>query len=148
MLQLARIFQTGMVLQRDKQVTVWGMAEPGAQVSVSIQNQKAEATADGEGRWMARLDPLEASESEQMQVASGTEEVSLSDIAVGEVWVAGGQSNMGVPLVWVDPRHGDEKGAMIAQYVRRPFVRFAHNPIKKNTQNICEILSKTLIIFG
>ena len=98
MLQLARIFQTGMVLQRDKQVPVWGMAEPGAQVTVSIQNQKAEATADGEGRWMARLNPLEASESEQMQVASGTEEVSLSDIAVGEVWVAGGQSNMEFPM--------------------------------------------------
>ena len=98
MLQLASIFQTGMVLQRDKTVFVWGIAEQEMKVTVSIQNQRVETWSDADGRWMVRLNPLKASESEQMQVVSNGEIISLSDIAVGEVWVAGGQSNMEFPM--------------------------------------------------
>lgn len=94
MLQLANIFQSGMVLQREKPLFIWGTADPKSTVNVSVQGQCVHAQSDEEGKWAARLAPLTASESEQMQIFCGAERIDLTDIAVGEVWVAGGQSNM------------------------------------------------------
>ena len=117
-------FADHMVLQREKPVAVWGTADPGEKVAVTFAGKKAEATADASGAWRVDIGPFAASKEGRILKANGAE---VKDVLVGEVWFAGGQSNMGVPLVWVDPRHGDEKGAMIAQYVRRPYVRFARH---------------------
>ena len=117
-------FADHMVLQREKPVAVWGTADPGEKVAVTFAGKKAEATADASGAWRVDIGPFAASNEGRILKANGAE---VKDVLVGEVWFAGGQSNMGVPLVWVDPRHGDEKGAMIAQYVRRPYVRFARH---------------------
>ena len=122
--RLGMPFADHMVLQREKPVAVWGTADPGEKVTVAFAGQKAEATADASGAWRVNLNPLAASKEGRTLKANGAE---VKDVLVGEVWFAGGQSNMGVPLVWVDPRHGDEKGAMVAQYVRRPYVRFARH---------------------
>lgn len=46
MLKLAKLFSNGMVLQREKQVHVWGDAEPDVDVRVTIQGQSAETRAD------------------------------------------------------------------------------------------------------
>jgi sialate O-acetylesterase len=122
--KLGMPFADHMVLQRDKPVAVWGTAAPGEKVEVSFAGQVASATADEKGDWRVNLKPMPASKEGRTLKANDLE---VKDVLVGEVWFAGGQSNMGVPLVWVDPRHGDEKGAMIAQYVKRPFVRFARH---------------------
>ena len=121
--RLGMPFADHMVLQRERPVAVWGTADPGEKVAVSFAGKTAEAQADAKGDWRVNIGPFAASREGRTLKAN---EVEVKDVLVGEVWFAGGQSNMGVPLVWVDPRHGDEKGAMIAQYVRRPFVRFAH----------------------
>ena len=117
-------FSDHMVLQREKPVAVWGAADPGEKVVVSFAGKTAEAKADAAGDWRVNIGPFAASKEGRVLKANDAE---VKDVLVGEVWFAGGQSNMGVPLVWVDPRHGDEKGAMIAQYVRRPYVRFANH---------------------
>ena len=117
-------FSDHMVLQREKPVAVWGWADPGEKVTVTFAEQSVATTADAKGEWRVNLKPMPASKTPRTLAANG---VKVQDVLVGEVWFAGGQSNMGVPLVWVDPRHGDEKGAMIAQYIRRPYVRFARN---------------------
>ena len=122
--KLGMPFADHMVLQRDKPVAVWGTAAPGEKVTVTFAGQSAEAVADAQGGWRVNLKPMPASKEGRTLAAN---DVKVQDVLVGEVWFAGGQSNMGVPLVWVDPRHGDEKGAMIAQYVKRPFVRFARH---------------------
>lgn len=116
-------FSDHMVLQRDKPAAVWGTAAPGETVTVTFADQVVKTTAGKKGDWRVNLKPMAASKTPRTLSANG---VAVRDVLVGEVWFAGGQSNMAVPLVWVDPRHGDEKGAMIAQYARRPYVRFAH----------------------
>ena len=42
---VSNVFQTNMVLQRDKPVNVWGWAEPGEKITVSFAGQSAGATA-------------------------------------------------------------------------------------------------------
>ncbi|MCC8045576.1 MAG: sialate O-acetylesterase [Clostridiales bacterium] len=94
MLQSAVIFQDGMILQRNKPVPVWGTHTKGAVVTAEIQGQCAETTVDDNGDWQLVLPALSASESEQLIIRSGDEQFICRDVAVGEVWVAGGQSNM------------------------------------------------------
>lgn len=100
MLTFDRMFQSGMVLQRQKPVAVWGKADPGAKILISIQGKSAEAVADADGAWMTTLPSLEASEQETLLAKSGDMELALTDVAVGEVWIAGGQSNMEFPICY------------------------------------------------
>ncbi len=82
------------MLQCEKPVLVWGRSEPGSVISVGIQGKDARAEAGADGSWTAVLPPLHASSSETMVITSGEETAELHNVAVGEVWIAGGQSNM------------------------------------------------------
>lgn len=93
-MKAAEIFQSGMILQREKPVIIWGIADAGDEITVSIQEKKGSGTADEQGKWKVELPPLKASENERLVIASKCEVISYTDIAVGEVWIAGGQSNM------------------------------------------------------
>lgn len=98
MLRLAEIFQDKMMLQREKNVPVWGTADAGAMVKVSIQEVSGETRADTSGSWHMLLPPLRASYKEIMEICSETEKVVLENVAVGEIWVAAGQSNIEFPM--------------------------------------------------
>lgn len=98
-LKLAPLFQSGMVLQRDRNVPVWGKSEPGEIVTIKIKNQKKKARSDNSGKWRIDLDPVKATDSCVMQVISGLDTILLKNIAFGEVWLASGQSNMNMK-VW------------------------------------------------
>ena len=93
-LSLAPIFARGMILQRELPACVWGTAEPGTHVDVRIQGQTATTEADAVGQWRCTLAPLQASDAETLEVIAGDEHITLTDVAVGEVFVAAGQSNM------------------------------------------------------
>lgn len=98
-LKLASAFTDHAVLQRDLAVPVWGKADPGTKITVAFGGQEKAATADKDGKWIVRLDPLAASaEGRELTVKSETESAGIKDILVGEVWVCSGQSNMGWPL--------------------------------------------------
>ena len=93
-LKLADIFADHMVLQRDLAVPVWGWDEPATKVTVTFGDQTKETTADEDGKWMVRLDPMPANAvSAELNVA-GSESLKLTDILVGDVWLCSGQSNM------------------------------------------------------
>jgi sialate O-acetylesterase len=93
-LKLPAIFSDHMVLQRDLPVPVWGWAEPGEEVSVSIAGQSVSAKAGTDGKWKLSLKPLTATDSAEMVVKGRTKTLSVRDVAIGEVWLASGQSNM------------------------------------------------------
>ncbi len=99
-LKLAAVFSDHMVLQREKPVAVWGWAEAGASVTVEFAGQKKTAIADANGKWLVKLDPLEAClESRDLIVTAENQQskignLKLSDVLVGEVWLGAGQSNM------------------------------------------------------
>lgn len=107
MLKLANLFSTGMVLQREKSVKVWGESTAGAEVTVSVQGVSTKGKADENGAWMVTLPPLHASTAETMTVKTDAETVTVENVAVGEVWIAGGQSNMEFPLRF--EKHRDEE---------------------------------------
>ena len=86
---LPSVLSDHMVLQRDEPVSVWGKAEPGEAVTVSIGEQSATATADQAGRWRVDLLPMSAGGPFTMSVA-GSNTLTLEDIYIGEVWLCSG----------------------------------------------------------
>ncbi|MCI0461224.1 MAG: sialate O-acetylesterase [Gemmataceae bacterium] len=88
------LFTEGMVLQQGtKALPVWGTADPGEKVTVSIQGQEVSATAAKDGNWVAHLNALKAGGPFEMTIA-GTNRIVFKNVLVGEVWVCSGQSNM------------------------------------------------------
>lgn len=87
------LFGDHMVLQRGKPVPVWGWAQPGARVTVSIDGRRASASAGADGRWTARLPALRAGGPYRLSI-DGPRSVAFSDVMVGDVWLCAGQSNM------------------------------------------------------
>lgn len=100
---LANVFQSNMVLQRDKPLYLWGWAEPGEEVTVSFAGQEARAKAAADRAWQVTLKPVPANSAPQaLTVKSGSAVLTLDNVLVGDVWVLGGQSNMEFPISNVD----------------------------------------------
>lgn len=89
----ALIFGNNMILQRNKPVPIFGNGKDGLEIVVEFQNQ-LKSTIVVNGYWKVELDPLTTSYSEQMVIRCKEDKVVFSNISVGEVWLAGGQSNM------------------------------------------------------
>jgi sialate O-acetylesterase len=99
--KLASPFTSHMVLQRDKQVRVWGTADAGEKITVEFAGQTISTTADADGKWQVDLQPMEASAESRTFTVTGSKTarpVELDDVLVGEVWLASGQSNMDFSL--------------------------------------------------
>jgi sialate O-acetylesterase len=93
--QPVSLFSDHMVLQRNADVTVWGTADAGAEVTVSFAGQTATAKVDGDGHWKVGLKPLKAStEPQSMTISADGKTVTIANVLVGDVWVGSGQSNM------------------------------------------------------
>ena len=76
-------------------VNIWGTADNNAAVKVTLHGESAQGKADAEGNWIVRLPRMKAGGPYQLTVTSGKGKVTLKDVYLGEVWIAGGQSNMG-----------------------------------------------------
>jgi sialate O-acetylesterase len=120
--RLPGIFSEGMVLQRGMPVRIWGWADEGDRVVVSFRGQEVAATAR-DGRWEARLAPLDAGGPFPMTIAGGKNTIAFKDVLVGEVWVSCGQSNMMMGLGKAST--GAEAIAASTQF---PQIRFANVP--------------------
>lgn len=93
--RLPAIISDHMVLQRASNVPVWGWANPGESVSVTIANKTLATHADAAGRWRIDLDLSNAPRAPATLIVSGdSDTITVSDVLVGEVWLASGQSNM------------------------------------------------------
>ncbi|HYP16493.1 MAG TPA: sialate O-acetylesterase [Opitutus sp.] len=97
-LSLAPLFSDRAVLQCDKPLPVWGRATPREKIVVSFRGQVARTTTDADGRWIVYLEPVPASTEPADLIVEGAERIVLSDVLVGEVWLAAGQSNMEWPV--------------------------------------------------
>lgn len=95
-LRIAEIFSDNMVLQRDKEVPVWGWTTPGESVKVIFNGQTVSGKSDANGKWQIKLLPMKANATNQSMTieTSGGESKSFDNVLVGEVWLAAGQSNM------------------------------------------------------
>ena len=91
---LAAIFSDHMVLQRDRPIDVWGRAQPGEQVTVSLSGATRSVTSDASGRWSVALPSFRAGGPYQLMARTSTREQQVKDVRVGDVWLCSGQSNM------------------------------------------------------
>ncbi len=95
---LPHVFGDNMVLQRGQPVPVWGWAAPGEKISVEFAGQRRSVTTDPAGKWAVRLRPLKASAQPAEMKISGANQIALTNVLVGEVWLCSGQSNMEKPI--------------------------------------------------
>ena len=91
--KLPAIISDNMVLQQDTSATVWGWAAPGEKVTVKFADKSNDAVTEPDGKWKTKLDGLVAGTVGELTVA-GKNTLTIKNVAVGEVWVASGQSNM------------------------------------------------------
>ena len=95
---LAAVFTDHMVLQRNKNINIWGCAYTATDVTVELCGKSVTARAES-GKWKAVLPPMEAGGPYELKVTDNSGgEIVLHDVMIGEVWLAGGQSNMELEL--------------------------------------------------
>ncbi|CAM3656238.1 sialate O-acetylesterase [Flavobacterium chungbukense] len=87
------IFSDGMVLQRNKEIPVWGFADANESVEVHFNKQIKKTQADKNGKWTVNLSPEKASGPFEL-VIIGKNKITIKNVLVGEVWICSGQSNM------------------------------------------------------
>jgi len=139
-LQLPVCFTDNMVLQRNRPAVVWGDATPGSEITVTFAprpgsgqaprpgsghaGQTAKTKADKHGKWRTQLDPMPAASTPRtLRVSSFEFQVSYTNVLVGEVWLAGGQSNMAFGL----GGHRDSEKHLPKE--DNPLIRILHVPV-------------------
>jgi sialate O-acetylesterase len=91
--KLPAIISENMVLQAGMKCPIWGTADAGEEVTVTLGAQTAKAAADKDGKWKVTIGPLEPGGPFDMKIA-GKNTIEIKNVLVGEVWVCSGQSNM------------------------------------------------------
>lgn len=140
--QLPVCFTDNMVLQRDRPVAIWGNATPGSEITIYFSprpgalrqasgqagqaGQTVKTKAQKNGSWRTQLKPMQANSTPQnLRIASSLDRKSviLKNVLVGEVWFAGGQSNMAFTLKQTTDwnEHKPTKP--------NPSIRFLHIPV-------------------
>lgn len=97
-LSMSSLYADYMVLQRDVPLDIHGTANTGEKITVEIGGQKASTTADNQGKWSIVLSPMQAAEDLTLTITAGKQRKVFSHVAVGEVWLCSGQSNMAFML--------------------------------------------------
>jgi len=95
--KLPSLISDGLVLQQGMKVNIWGTADPGERVTVTLGDQQVSSVAESDGRWKVKLGPLSAGGPFTMTI-TGKNTLTLHDVLIGEVWVCSGQSNMEMPV--------------------------------------------------
>ena len=96
-IKLPHFFDNHMVLQREKEIPIWGSASPGTKIKIKLANHSIITVTDNQGKWMLHIPPIEAGGPFDLKVYEndeGNPSVEFYDILIGDVWLASGQSNM------------------------------------------------------
>ena len=101
---LPQLFQSGMVLQRGKPIPIWGKADANEQITITFRKKKYLTTADSNGSWRIDLPKQKAGGPYKLAI----NDVVLTDVLVGDVWLCSGQSNIDVTIERVYPQYVDE----------------------------------------
>ena len=103
-ISLPQLFQSGMVLQRDKAIPVWGKADAGEMVTIRFNKKQYVTTAGLSGKWRIDLPKMKAGGPYTMTVG----DIVLTNILIGDVWLLSGQSNIDVTIERVYPQYTQE----------------------------------------
>jgi len=94
-LRLPSLFGDHMILQQNMKNTIWGWADPKEQITVTASwGASASAQANADGAWKVLLDTPAFGTGHSLKI-TGSKTIEIKDVAIGEVWLCAGQSNMG-----------------------------------------------------
>ncbi len=127
--KLPNILSDHAVLQRDAPIHIWGWADPGESVTVTFHDQQRSTAADRLGHWEIYLAPEHAGGPYELRVVAANS-IVLSDVLVGDVWFASGQSNMEMPLEGFPGNAVLKNAAQEIATADRPNIRLLHIPQK------------------
>lgn len=95
------IYGSNMVLQREKPIRIAGLAVPGREITLTFADQAVTVRPDGRGEWNAYFPAMKAGGPWTLAITDGKDTVTMTDILIGEVWLASGQSNMEWPMTYI-----------------------------------------------
>ena len=125
-LKLPHFVGSNMVLQQNTDANIWGWADAGSRVKVSVgwSKTKYTATAGDDGFWkVAVATPAASFTPYTVTISSGKDKVSLENVLIGEVWLCSGQSNMEMPMAGWNFQPIEDGAEEIRESNHYPFVR-------------------------
>mgnify|MGYP003595316377 CR=1 FL=1 len=93
-LRLPAIFSDNMILQRGQKNPIWGEALPNSMVKIEFNHQIIKTQSDNQGKWNAKLPKPELYKNYNLTISNNSDTIVFSNIIAGDVYYAGGQSNM------------------------------------------------------
>lgn len=130
--RLPHVLSDHAVLQRDRPIHIWGWATPGAHLSVRFHTQSVSSIANDLGKFSAWLAPESAGGPYTLTISGDGPAVTLTDLLVGDVWIASGQSNMTLPLQGFDRDTPVTNGQEEIAAATNPRLRLLLVPIKSS----------------
>jgi sialate O-acetylesterase len=132
-LRLPKLWSDHAVIQRDRPIHVWGWADTNARVRATLHgggaDETASATTDLQGHWSVYLRPRSASGGASTLTVNGDNNtITISDLLVGDVWLASGQSNMEMPLSGFPGSAVLKNGPEEIKAASHPEIRILHEP--------------------
>ncbi len=97
-IRLPKMISDHAVLQRERPIHLWGWSAPGAKLTAQFHAQTVITQADGLGKWSLYLHPEQAGGPYVLSISGDGPVTKVSDLLIGDVWFASGQSNMEMPL--------------------------------------------------
>ena len=110
------------MLQRQKEVNVWGTAPADVEVKVSIADKTAAVKAGKDGKWSVTLPELPAGGPYRFTASAAEKVIEFKDVLVGEVWICAGQDNMQMSY-----KNMKAPQSMIDDMLKRPIRSFKVN---------------------
>ena len=101
---LPQLFQSGMVMQRNQPIPIWGKADAGEAITVTLNKKKVTTTADANGCWRVDMPQMKAGGPYELAI----NQLTIENVLIGDVWLLSGQSNIDVTIERVYPNYTDE----------------------------------------
>jgi len=113
-----------MVLQREKPIRIWGTSQVDQTIHIYIDNNKVGSTRAALGDWQLYLPAMEAARGLEIKITGDAQndELIFKNVAIGEVWIAGGQSNMEFALEF------DAEAKKVIPQANNPDIRYYDCP--------------------
>lgn len=137
-LSVPAVFSSNMVLQRDRNIPVWGTAHPKERITVRFGDQLLKTVTDAAGNWRVTLPAMAANKTPQQLTINGKDTTLVyENILIGDVWLCSGQSNMEYSVkrnsLFLPPAKGDDLEAVALNSPPIPMLRiFNQNRNGKN----------------
>ncbi len=139
-LSLPAIYGDNMIIQRDKPFVLKGTSNAGCKVTARLGKEKKTTKALADGSWQIEFPALSSGEGLSLEIKSDGKEIRFDNIAVGEVWLCSGQSNMAFMLkegTSAQKHIASTKGKGIRIYDMKP--RVITNPVAWDSTELVKL---------